>query len=230
MISDTISDIIFDLDGTLVDSSIGILNTLAIAFRIAGVEPITPLDQTIIGPPLKETIASLAYGLNNDKIDQIISAFMAHYDESGYKQTKAFPGVLDALIQLKSYGYDLHIATNKRSTPSRSILKYLGWSDLFHSVYSLDSMLPESASKADLLAAQLQCEKLQRASTLYVGDRQEDWISARSNGLRFVWAQWGYNNTNFVLSDNSIVLRSPQCLCTLIDLGYSQQTYRPGMI
>ena len=213
--------IIFDLDGTLVDSSLGILGSLAEAFKSAKVKPIHPLDSSLIGPPLRETITYLAPGLTRPKVDQIISAFKCHYDHIGYRETKPFAGVCAALYLLKSQGVEMHIATNKRTVPTRLILAYLGWSGLFNSVYSSDSIQSISPTKAELLSSQLMCEGLSSDCTYYIGDRLDDWYSASANGVRFVWAQWGYSSSYLEFSDNSLILHSPDLLQSLPGIACS---------
>jgi len=71
--------VIFDLDGTLVDSSVGILHSLAHAFHSHGITPLVPLEPSLIGPPLRETITALSADIDIAKSDAIIESFKSHF-------------------------------------------------------------------------------------------------------------------------------------------------------
>jgi phosphoglycolate phosphatase len=197
------------LDGTLVDSSKGILSSLEAAFRSACVKPKQELEPTLIGPPLRETVRLLAGDLDPVIIDSIISTFKSHYDSEGFRRTQPYSGISDMLSSLHATGLDLHIATNKRARPTQLILSQLEWLKFFGLVYSPDSVDPPSANKAALLATLLKDANLSEKRCLYIGDRAEDWHSARTNGIRFSWARWGFSGESLDFDDNSFTLESP---------------------
>lgn len=117
---------------------------------------------------------------------------MAHYDSIGVLQTEAFPGVNALLMSLANHGCTMYVATNKRKIPADRIVRQLGWEHFFKIVYSLDSLGSTSATKTDLIRHVVCTHKLRRASTVYVGDREEDGIAARSARVPFILAAWGY--------------------------------------
>lgn len=199
--------VIFDLDGTLVDSAPGILASFAGAFAACGVAPNRPLTPDLIGPPLRETLAGLCGEPAPALLDWLTAAFKAHYDTEGYRQTRPFDGVLGMLDALAAAGLVLHIATNKRALPTRLILAHLGWAGRFRLVYALDTLTPPAADKPALLGRLLADAGLVAADALYVGDRVEDWHAARANGLRFAWAAWGFGGEAVAMDED--VLRLP---------------------
>ncbi|NJD25032.1 MAG: haloacid dehalogenase [Betaproteobacteria bacterium] len=186
--------IIFDLDGTLIDSSASILKGFANALESHEIAPKLPLTAALIGPPLRQTLSTLTGISEPSVIDSLASAFMTYYDSEGYKATEAFTGVDEMLRSLVHQGRMLHIATNKRQYPTLRIVEHLGWSELFASVWALDCRRPPYPSKAAMIASLLAMHEIDPASAAYVGDRPEDGEAADANALPFFAADWGYSS------------------------------------
>jgi len=190
--SKLIRTVVFDLDGTLIDSAPGILAGFEQAFAAQGLTPVCPLEKGIVGPPLMETLALLLGNNDAEPMAALAEAFKAAYDSSAYRMTESFDGVEALLQALQDAGYGLFIATNKRRIPTLKILAHLGWDKFFTRVYSLDSFTPPVKNKTQMLQAVLAQESLPPAETLYIGDRREDGESAEANGMPFLLATWGY--------------------------------------
>jgi len=186
--------IIFDLDGTLIDSAPAILASFRAAFAAAGREPVVAIDASIIGPPLAETLALLGGTTDAAVIADLGQRFAAVYDTTGYLETAAYPGVCDMLRRLAGDGRHLHIATNKRIHPTRKILAHLGWDGLFDNVYALDLFTPRLPDKAAMIGRLLADRGIPADVAVYGGDRAEDGVSAEANGLPLPAAIWGYGS------------------------------------
>ena len=184
--------VIFDLDGTLVDSAPGILSAFGHAFAVCGGAPVIPPSAVEIGPPLRTTLERLAGTADPQVLDRLTAAFIAHYDDAGLLETRPYPGVQRMLEAIAANGLRLYIATNKRDVPTRRILMHLGWDRLFERVYALDTFAPPLTDKTALLARLVPDAGLQVDDCAYVGDRPEDALAARVNRLAFYWAGWGY--------------------------------------
>jgi phosphoglycolate phosphatase len=186
--------LIFDLDGTLIDSAPSILSSLAMVLDEAGVAARVPFSSSLIGPPLQETLSTLTGVEDPQVIRTYVESFKRHYDGGGYKQTQVYNGIAELLTALHSGGFELHLATNKRNAPTRLILDHFGWSSLFQSVYALDMYDSRLSDKGALLKHLLEERALRPADALYIGDKTEDGLAAEQNGLEFVGVRWGYGD------------------------------------
>ena len=189
-------NVIFDLDGTLLDSASAILQAFRLAFRECAVEIVTPLNASIIGPPLFDTIAMLAGTNNEHVINNLAAIFQSVYDAGLCCESLPFPGVDHLLMNLLENGHELYLATNKRQVPTQKILSHLNWAPLFSGIYSLDSFTPRLSSKSELLGKISEDLCLDRKNTIYIGDREDDGIAALANGMNFKIVNWGINPTS----------------------------------
>lgn len=186
--------IVFDLDGTLIDSAPAILASFRAAFVHTGIAPAVAIDESVIGPPLTETLQLLSGSDDPALIGRLAEAFKASYDGAGYRETAAYAGVGELLAELAGAGLTLSIATNKRIHPTRLILDHLGWGGHFTHVYALDLFTPRLPNKAAMIARLLADQGITKEQAIYIGDRSEDGESADANGLPFIAATWGYGS------------------------------------
>jgi phosphoglycolate phosphatase len=186
--------ILFDLDGTLIDSAPAILASFREAFAKTGIAPARSIDESIIGPPLTETLQHLAGSQDPALIARLAEAFKASYDSEGYKATAAYDGIGAMLAGLAAAGLTLSIATNKRIHPTRLILDHLGWRHHFAHVYALDLFPTRLPNKAAMIGRLLADQAIPRDQAIYIGDRSEDGESADANKLPFIAVTWGYGS------------------------------------
>jgi len=201
--------IIFDLDGTLVDSAKGVLLSLHSTFDKACLRPALPFSTKLIGPPLHETLRLLSDNASAAVLDQLRRDFVLHYDAVGYKQTVPFWGVEHMLKSLLSANISLYIATNKRAKPTSKIIDMLGWSAVFELVVSPDSFTPSVPSKGVMLKSLLAEASLDAKNCLYIGDRIDDYHASLESGIPFVLAEWGFEGDGPALAPDTIRLKLP---------------------
>jgi phosphoglycolate phosphatase len=120
--------------------------------------------------------------------------FKSFYDIHGCLKSQPYAAVDDGLKNLVNAGFKLHIATNKRLIPTKTILSHLGWDILFYSVYTLDKVGISFQSKSDMIAKQLKDLVLSQDQAIYIGDRTEDMEAAQNNQLNFIGVSWGYGD------------------------------------
>lgn len=201
--------LIFDFDGTLVDSAPVILDCLQAALDAHGVLRQTALDVSLIGPPLHETLQRLSGSGKRSFLEDLAQSFRRIYDQTVAHHTPLYPAIATTLSALHARGQTLHIATNKRERPTRLILEQLNIRAYFATVYAIDMVQPPYPHKSAMLAALLAEQGLSSADTCYIGDRREDGIAANANHLDFLAATWGYDVWDAELPSQWRLLRTP---------------------
>lgn len=185
-------DILFDLDGTLIDSSPGILASFQRVLDAGGLRPAVPLESSLIGPPLGETLKRITGIEDEAALAGLIEAFKRDYDNAGFRQTLAFDGVAEGLAQLAAAGSRLFIVTNKRLVPTRKILDALGLAGYFTGVHTRDETAPMAPSKSAVTKRVIARYAITPGNAFFVGDSDEDRQAAEENGILFVHAIYGY--------------------------------------
>lgn len=187
-----IKHIIFDLDGTLIDSSSSILAGFELILQMEGLEPLIPLKSSVIGPPLIQTLRILSGIEDKKKLLQMAEQFKEYYDLEACLLAQPYHDVNDGLKKLVQANFELHIATNKRYVPTRNILKHLAWDNLFASIYTVDKNEMPFKSKSEMISRQVKDFSLSVDRAVYIGDRGEDMEAAQNNQINFVGVSWGY--------------------------------------
>ncbi len=185
--------ILFDLDGTVVDSKPGILASCCAALRSLGHRPDNLDIDSLIGPPLEDVLAELLRRFGDDRVAEAVLAYREHYGSSGLLETKVYPGLAATMEELLSLKAKLYIATSKRTVFAERILTRLGLIDLFSGVHGSE---PGGGldNKSDVIADVLRRHHLGADRSLMVGDRRQDVQGARTHGVSTVGVLWGYGD------------------------------------
>jgi phosphoglycolate phosphatase len=189
-----INTLVFDLDGTLIDSTAGVRNALSAAFQSAG-RMMPAMDmRRVIGPPITVIARRIEPLLSDAEVAVIERSYRAIYDSNGWRDAFAYPAVVDTLHIFHRRGLRLFIVTNKPLLPTSNILAHLGFDGLFIEALSRDSRTPHYVSKSEMLADLLTRHHLLSDTALMVGDTSEDQEAAHSNGLAFLQVTYGYGS------------------------------------
>jgi len=186
--------LLLDLDGTLIDSMPGIRASCLATLNALGHAPDPATDfRSLVGPPLPEVMRRLLRPYGDDRIDLAVTAYRAHYAESGMYLATVYPGVAETLERLHRRGKRMLVATSKRTQFAAPIARRLGLAEWLDGVYGTE---PGGSldHKADLIAALLRAERLAADSVVMIGDRSHDIAGARTNGVRAIGALWGYGS------------------------------------
>ena len=207
MTSFTKPTVIFDLDGTLVDSAPGILKSIEYAISEAGLNCPPSLSESVIGPPLDKLFTTLFPAIRPSVREHLINHFKSYYDSYGYKLSKPYPSARDILIALRSSGFELILVTNKRTSVSMKVLSHLSWSHIFVQCVGCD-FFGDIKTKADNLLLLSRTYAIDLTSSLYIGDTVPDFLACSQSCLPFAYASWGYESNPSALPANVLCLSS----------------------
>lgn len=186
----TVATIVFDLDGTLIDSAPDIREIANSLLRERALEDIT-LEETRSfighGTPVFVEKMRRARGIDDSAQAPLLEAFVARYD-AAVALTRPYPGVEEALERLVAV-HRLGICTNKPYRPCVAVLDHLGLNRFFSTVWGGDSLDRRKPDPAPLYAA---FEALGAGRRLYVGDSEVDAETAERAGVPFFLFSGGY--------------------------------------
>ena len=183
--------ILFDVDGTLIDSAPGILNTLEMVFRDMGVDLTNVNLRRYIGPPLRKSFAE--HFSDPAKIEEATERYRMIYHEKGSHEGGVYPGVPEMLRRLKDAGFTLCTATCKPTEVVTPILEEQGIAGYFAFVGGA-SMDESRDTKTDVIRHVLRQPALQGKRVLMVGDRSDDMQGAANCGLDAAGVLYGYGS------------------------------------
>jgi phosphoglycolate phosphatase len=208
--------VLFDLDGTLVDSLPGIEFSVDCALSACSLPQRSLELRPLIGPPIRTILHQVAPDVCEDQLSRLEQAFRSSYDAEGWSKTVLHDGALNSLAKLKAAGLPLYLVTNKPAIPTRLILQHLDLADLFIEVVCRDSQVPAYQSKADMLRDVTNRHRLEPSACLYVGDTFEDVRAANEAGIPVAIVAHGYGQPAPLKHDPSYVDLS--CLNELLSL------------
>lgn len=182
--------IIFDLDGTLADTSPGILNSIRYAQKMMDLPPIT-LEQMYshVGPPMEESYHR-NFGLTGEPLRKAIAYHKEYAMKQGYKEIKLYDGIEELLLALKNSGYKTAVATLKAHITALKIFESLNMTDKFDVIKGVDSENP--MTKAQLLQYCIEILNIPKERALLIGDSIYDAKGAQEAGINFLGVTYGF--------------------------------------
>lgn len=203
---------IFDLDGTLTDPRRGIVRCLVESLRDVGAaDPEGDLTR-FIGPPLAETLTSLAGDATRGAA--ALAAYRRMYSEGGLFENEVYDGVPELLEKLSAEA-PLYVATSKPRVYAERILEHFDLSRYFAAIHGAE-LSGERAHKVELLAYVREHESITGGATM-IGDREHDIVAARANGMRSVGVAWGYGSRDELTAAGAdAICESPHDLAALL--------------
>lgn len=193
--------ILFDLDGTLLDSSPGIRHCFIKTFKELGLP--VPNDQTIqsfIGPPLETTFKTI--NPNPEFIQRAIQTYRRYYQETGVYEATIYEGIVQALEELVRSGYQLFITTSKNQEMATLMMKHFKLDNYFTAIYG---STPTAFIKADVIKRVINDYHLTLHETCIIGDTKFDIIGGKTIGIKTIAVTWGFGQSKDLAQANAVI-------------------------
>ncbi|MCS3491578.1 MULTISPECIES: HAD hydrolase-like protein [unclassified Glutamicibacter] len=189
----SVTSVLFDLDGTLVDPAGAITSGIRHAVTSHGLaDPGEARVEALVGPPLQIGLRTLD-GVTDENIDSIIAAYRARYAEVGMAESVIYPGIVALLDALRAAGIYVAVTTAKPINIARQLIARKGLDEHLDAIHgNADEHGSMGSSKTHIVAEALEHGQLDPASSVVVGDRYYDWDAARENSVASVGVAWGF--------------------------------------
>lgn len=182
--------ILFDLDGTLLDTTSGVISAVKRTIQQYGFKmPSDSILKTFVGPPMQKSMAE-NFNLNSDEALKVANEFRANYKEYSLYDAQLYPGIISLLENLKRNGFKIAIATNKSHDNAESIIKYFQIDK--YCDYYLGSDLGGKLTKADIVSKCISVLCADKTKTVLIGDSEFDLVGANQVGINFIGVTYGF--------------------------------------
>ncbi|MGI8527223.1 MAG: HAD family hydrolase [Pseudolabrys sp.] len=189
--------IVFDLDGTLIDTAPDLIDTLNVVLGNEGLQPIPyATARALIGGGAKPMIArgleAEGRAASPDTIDRMFEDFIAYYANHIADRSRPFPGLEAALDQLAARGFILAVCTNKIEKLAVQLLETLGLASRFAAICGQDTFGMQKPDPA-VLRRTIEAAGGSERRAVMVGDSETDIRTARVAGIAVIAVDFGYS-------------------------------------
>lgn len=184
--------VIFDVDGTLLDTSEGVMEAVKRTVCEENLElPSDEVLRTFIGPPIQNSFQR-EYGFDPDRVQQLANIFRNHYKENAcLLKAEPYEGIHEVCQILVREEIKIGIATYKRQDYAEQIVRHFGFCEYTDDIYGADN--ENRLKKVDIIRLcleQMNCEDLGKA--VMVGDSDNDAVGAEAIGIDFIGVTYGF--------------------------------------
>lgn len=184
------SVLFFDLDGTLIDSAVGI--TRCVAYALEQLQHPVPDESELrrwIGPSLRTSFTPLLG--DAERVEQAVAHYLVRFETHGWNEHAEYAGIGEVVTALHAAGHRLAVVTAKNEPHARKIIAHLPFGHCFEDVIgaTADGSLSQ---KPELIAEALRRLQVQASDCWMIGDRRMDIEGAEHHGMRSVGVLWGF--------------------------------------
>lgn len=184
------SGIIFDLDGTLLDTAEGVLSSVRHTIKTMGYPPLSEeVMRTFIGPPVKHSLLT-TYQLSEQEANAATEVFRNHYKECDLLKAIPYDGITELLQSLKRKNILVGVATLKRDDYAHTILEHFHIQEYCRAICGSD--FESKLTKADVLNKCLNEMGLSKEQAALVGDTSSDGTGALEASVDFIAVTYGF--------------------------------------
>lgn len=195
--------ILFDLDGTLTDSGLGIINCAQATLLHYSIS-LPPREEmrSMVGPPLRQSFAR--FGIAPELVDEAVVYYRKLYNDTGKYENFPYPGIIDLLGRLKAEGHRLFVATSKPEHMSVDILQHFGMDHYFERICGslLDGVRDKKAAVIEYLLDGIGGAE----NAVMVGDTVFDVLGAAEHQIPTIAVSWGYGIVDDMVAAGAIAV------------------------
>lgn len=185
-----IRNVIFDLDGTLLDTSRGVVESVEYTVREMGWRTLSEQELlSFIGPPLRKAFTEIC-GCTEADAEQAVRVFRAYYQAGAVLHAAPYGGMEELCCLLRRHGIRLGVATNKPQRFADALIRSFGFDRYIRSVFGADET--GTRSKADLIRLCMDDLDAAASDTVLVGDTDNDAAGAAQAGVFFAAVTYGF--------------------------------------
>lgn len=212
MLTKKYQNILFDLDGTLIDSYLGISNGINHLIQQWNLEKLEENTiKTFIGPPLDDSFIKYFSTINTENVEQALKVFREYYRNKGIFECSLYPNVTECLHTLKNNQKTIFLATAKPRIFAEKILEYFKIKEFFSGIYGVE-LDGSIKNKYEVIHYAHQNSQLNKNSSIMIGDKEDDIIACKKFGIDVIAARYGYgedsefNQADYIINDIKDIL------------------------
>lgn len=198
--------VIFDMDGTLLNTLEDLGDSVNYALRQFGMPEITYAQAaSYIGNGVARLVAlSMEGGTENPRYDEVFAVFVAHYSEHCRDKTKPYDGMLDLLAKLRDKGYKTAVVSNKYDEAVKELAE-------FHFAGLLPVAIGETKEIRRKPAPDTVIQALKELNStveesVYIGDSEVDILTAKNSNMDCISVTWGFRSREELIESGATVL------------------------
>lgn len=198
--------VLFDLDGTLIDSFEGIAKSAQYALRRFGIneENLENL-RPFVGPPLVESFQKW-YGLSKEQAIEATDIYRERYRPIGILECSLYPGVEECIRTLKAEGYQIGMASSKPEEFCRRILEHFGLLDLFDDVVGATFDRRIDTKEEVLNEVLRRWSDIPKNQMCLIGDTMFDLVGAKKIGIDCIAVSYGFGDAREMLQNGAVAI------------------------
>lgn len=201
---------VFDVDGTLLNTTEGVLNAAVYAIDTLGLPRLTYEQMlTFIGPPIQNSFRRY-YELSDERVQEAANIFRSRYKNEDLLKAVPYEGIYETFQKLMEVGVKLAVATYKRQDYAVTLLKYFHFDKYTNILYGADNF--NKLKKKDII---IKCmndlDVYDYSSAVMIGDSDNDALGAQAIGMNFIGVTYGFD------------FQSREDVCKFPNIGHAEK-------